>query len=54
MYNFMQKNCGAVSIFLIIVLVPMLVVSSIFVDMSRIKLASAQAQLLGIWKLHHN
>ena len=47
MYDFMYKNKGAVSIFLVIVLVPMLVISSIFVDMSRIRLAESVAESTG-------
>lgn len=47
MYKFMENNRGAISIFLIIVLVPMLVVSSIFVDMSRLRLANAAATSAG-------
>lgn len=47
MYDFMLENKGAISIFLVIVLVPMLVCSSIFVDMSRINLAKAVAESSG-------
>lgn len=47
MYDFMYKNKGAISIFLVIVMVPMLVVSSIFVDMSRINLAKSVAESSG-------
>lgn len=47
MLKLFRKQCGAVSIFLIIVLVPILMVSSIFVDMSRIKLAGAMAESAG-------
>ena len=47
MYDFMNKNKGAVSIFLVIVLVPMMVVSSIFVDMSRVQLAKSVATSAG-------
>lgn len=47
MYDFMCKNKGAVSIFLVIVLVPMLVFSSIFVDMSRLTLAKSVAESSG-------
>lgn len=47
MYDFMYKNKGAISIFLVIVLVPMLVFSSIFVDMSRINLAKSVAESSG-------
>lgn len=47
MLRLFRKQRGAVSIFLIIVLVPILMVSSIFVDMSRIKLAGAMAESAG-------
>ena len=47
MYDFMYKNKGAISIFLVIVLIPMLVFSSIFVDMSRINLAKSVAESSG-------
>ncbi len=47
MIRLMYKCRGAVSIFLIIVMVPMLVVSSIFVDTSRINLARAVAASAG-------
>lgn len=42
--NFFAKTKGAVSIFLVIILVPMLTVSSIMVDSSRIKLGKAMAE----------
>lgn len=47
MYDFMYKNKGAISVFLVIVLVPMLVLSSVFVDMSRINLAKSVAESSG-------
>lgn len=47
MYDFMYKNKGAISVFLVIVLVPMLVLSSIFVDMSCINLARSVAESSG-------
>jgi len=47
MDNFMRKNKGAISIFLVIVLLPMLSVAAVFVDMSRLKLASAMAESAG-------
>ena len=47
MFKFMCRRRGAISIFLILVLVPMLIVSSIFVDMSRIRLAKAAATSAG-------
>lgn len=40
----MKKSRGAVSIFLVIVLVPCIVISSIFVDASRISLSQAAAK----------
>lgn len=46
MYDFTKRR-GAVSIFLVIVLVPMLMVSSIFVDMSRLQLARSAAASAG-------
>lgn len=45
--NFFAKTKGAVSIFLVIILVPMLTVSSIMVDSSRIKLGKAMAESVG-------
>lgn len=39
--RFFEKTKGAVSIFLVIILVPMLTVSSLFVDASRVKLSKA-------------
>ncbi len=47
MSYWIYKNRGAVSIFLVIVLVPMLLASSIFVDLSRITLANAVVQSSG-------
>lgn len=47
MLKLFRKQRGAVSIFLIIVLVPILMITSIFVDMSRIKLAGAMATSAG-------
>ena len=47
MLKLFRKKRGAISIFLVIVLVPMLMVSSIFVDMSRIRLAGAMAASAG-------
>lgn len=40
--NFYHRNRGAVSIFLIIVLVPCIVISSIFVDLGRVHLSRTQ------------
>ncbi len=39
--KFVEKTKGAISIFLVIILVPMLTVSSLFVDASRVKLSTA-------------
>lgn len=39
-----QKNHGAISVFLIIILVPCMLVSSIFVDISRVELSKAVAE----------
>lgn len=47
MFKLINKNQGAISIFLIIVFVPMLILSSIFVDMSRIELANSAAASAG-------
>ncbi|MGN0342791.1 MAG: DUF5702 domain-containing protein [Roseburia sp.] len=41
------KQHGAVSIFLVIILVPVIMVCSIFVDVSRLKLAQAQVSAAG-------
>lgn len=47
MLKFMHKRRGAISIFLLIVLLPMMMVSAIFVDESRIKLAESVATSAG-------
>ena len=47
MDKFMRKNKGAISIFLVLVLLPMMSVASIFVDMSRINLAKSMAASAG-------
>ena len=47
MIKFMCKNKGGISIFLAIVLLPMLMFASIFVDMSRISLGKAVAASAG-------
>ena len=47
MFKLMNSCKGAISIFLVIVLVPMLVLSSIFVDMSRLKLAKSVSESSG-------
>ena len=39
MLQFFQKTKGSVTIFLVIILVPVIAVCTIFVDASRIKLA---------------
>lgn len=44
MLQFFQKTKGSVTIFLIIILVPVIAVCTIFVDASRIKLAQGMAQ----------
>jgi len=45
--NFWRKTKGAVSIFLVIILVPMLTVSSLFVDASKVALARGVAESAG-------
>lgn len=47
MLKFFQKTKGAVSIFLVIILVPMMTVASLFVDASKVKLARAMAESAG-------
>ena len=44
MLQFFQKTKGSVTIFLVIILVPVIAVCTIFVDASRIKLAQGMAQ----------
>jgi len=39
-----QKNHGAISVFLILILVPCMLISSIFVDISRVQLSKAVAE----------
>lgn len=46
-YNFFNKTKGAISVFLTIILVPMLTISCMFVDASRIKLARAVLESSG-------
>ncbi len=41
--NFINKTKGAVSVFLVIILVPMLTMSALFVDASKVKLAKSVA-----------
>ena len=45
--DFWRKTKGAVSIFLVIILVPMMTVSSLFVDASKVKLAKAMMESAG-------
>lgn len=45
--RFLKKTKGAISIFLVIVLVPMMTVSSLFVDVSKVKLAEGVAESAG-------
>ena len=39
-----HKNRGAISVFLVIILVPCMLVSSVFVDISRVQLSRAVAE----------
>lgn len=52
MYGLMYKNKGAISIFLLIVLVPMIILSSLFVDMSRMTLAKSVMESAGALTLN--
>lgn len=45
--NFFNKTKGAISIFLVIILVPMMTVSSLFVDAGKVKLAKGVAESAG-------
>lgn len=45
--RFFEKTKGAVSIFLVIILVPMMTVSALFVDASKVKLGEGVAQSAG-------
>lgn len=45
--RFLKKTKGAISIFLVIILVPMMTVSSLFVDASKVKLAKGVAESAG-------
>ena len=47
MNKFMRESKGAISIFLVIVLLPMLTVASVFVDMARLNLAKSMAESAG-------
>ena len=42
-----RKNKGAISVFLVIILVPCMLISSIFVDISRVELSKAVAESAG-------
>ena len=42
-----EKKDGAISLFLAIILVPMLILASVFVDTSRLKLAEAMSASAG-------
>lgn len=44
MYRFSKKECGAVSVFLVIILVPCMLVASIFVDVGRVHLSKTMAE----------
>jgi len=45
--RFFQKSKGAISIFLVIILVPMMTTSALFVDASKVELAEAVAESAG-------
>lgn len=45
--NFFNKTKGAISIFLVIILVPMMTISSLFVDAGKVKLAKGVAESAG-------
>ena len=45
--KFLEKTKGAISIFLVIILVPMMTVSALFVDASKLKLGKALAESAG-------
>ena len=47
MFRFVLKRRGAISVFLVIVLVPMLVMSATMVDVSRVNLGNAMAVSAG-------
>lgn len=47
MMRFFEKTKGAISIFLVIILVPMMTISSLFVDASKVKLARAMSESAG-------
>lgn len=47
MIKFFSKTKGVVSVFLVIILVPMMVISALFVDASRVQLAGSVATSAG-------
>lgn len=47
MMKFFMKNKGAISVFLVIIMLPMMTVASIFVDLSKLKLAEGVAESAG-------
>lgn len=47
LWRFINKTRGAVSIFLVIILVPMMTVSALFVDASKVELAKAMSESAG-------
>ena len=47
MFRFVLKRRGAISVFLVVVLVPMLVMSATMVDVSRVNLGNAMAVSAG-------
>lgn len=47
MLNFFRKSKGAISIFLVLILVPMMTVSSLFVDAGKVSLARGAAASAG-------
>ena len=44
MYGFSKRERGAVSVFLVIILVPCMLVASIFVDVGRVYLSKSMAE----------
>ena len=47
MFRFVLKRRGAISVFLVVVLVPMLVMSATMVDVPRVNLGNAMAVSAG-------
>ena len=47
MIKFFSKTKGVVSVFLVMILVPMMVISALFVDASRVQLANSVAASAG-------